>query len=489
MSTWLGATFGVFLLAVVLLMLWFMCSEATWRESTSTFVFGLVLLFVGLALGLWLVWPIVLGIGDILHGTQDAAKYVASREGANATDRAVQASGFASLVSAIAVACAVVAPVLSYSMLREGTAAGWGRLILLASPIGCLVAAARWGSLVGLNFHQTQFGTWIVTSTHEATSPLTVFLYAEMIWFGLVATRHISSLAMGPISIFLAPFAILPWLIGFYLQAHWIVQALLLVVSGLIGAVLNMVRTLEIESEQRRRNVRANRIVERSTDTEPQQFWLYLRSFGTTARVDSQWHLSEESERLDIETVLEKAIGPHAELIALGARTEPEVLGAGRLYVPDAKWFERFRKLAVQATRIVILPSSHGSALDEIRWLKQGGHLARCLFLMPETASGRWGFDFSFPTTVRVATHVAAIDHERDWESAVRAVKDTAGIQLPPYENSGAIFSLNTDGTVRNYKRLNLSRGVFRVLKVRRVLQAVSPSDLGLLAPDRAALG
>ncbi|MEO0601927.1 MAG: hypothetical protein AAF211_10860 [Myxococcota bacterium] len=165
---------------------------------------------------------------------------------------------------------------------------------------------------------------------------------------------------------------------------------------------------------------------------------LYLRSFATTGRlvgdapadfVQAGFDARSGADRtLDLETLFATVLEPEAPLVALGTPGEHE--GAGRVATSDEGWKEAFRRLAGSALLLVVVPTPGQSIEWEVSWVRQHGHLAKCLFVMP-------------PGTPSLSTRF-------DWKPAWNAMREDLkphGIELPEHDHEGAMFFLGPDGT------------------------------------------
>ncbi|MEM6927113.1 MAG: hypothetical protein AAF602_09305 [Myxococcota bacterium] len=166
---------------------------------------------------------------------------------------------------------------------------------------------------------------------------------------------------------------------------------------------------------------------------------LYLRSFATTGRllgespadfVQAGFDPRPDADRnLDLETLFATVLEPEAPLVALGKPGEHE--GAGRVETGDEAWKDAFRRLAEPALLLLVVPTPGRSLEWEVRWVREHGHLSKCLFVMPP---GKPSLSARF-----------------DWKPAWRAMRDDLkqhGIELPEHDHEGAMFFLGVDGRV-----------------------------------------
>jgi hypothetical protein len=194
----------------------------------------------------------------------------------------------------------------------------------------------------------------------------------------------------------------------------------------------------ETRSVQRARDRKAAEILEAALNKKLSRYYLYLRPFFLTGYLDltnpehqglpfAVSHYSE-AKTTDLETLLERAVRKSGPLVALG---QPgEMIGAGRLAVPEEVWKARFVALARRASCIFVIPSHTTGTTWEIRWLQDNGHLAKCAFIMPPFV------------------RIAGIDMKFLWELAASVLAES-NLHLPAYSAPGLVFTLNDAGTVR----------------------------------------
>jgi hypothetical protein len=120
----------------------------------------------------------------------------------------------------------------------------------------------------------------------------------------------------------------------------------------------------------------------------------------------------------------------------------------------------------------MVLPSGHGSTLQEIEWLVSNDQLRKCIFVMPETMDGQ-GVSVGLPEISLARHEIRYLDHARGWEQARQALKDQ--IALPVYDARGALFMMGLEGAPMKLRYLELSRSVLRVRKLRQLLQEFIP--------------
>jgi hypothetical protein len=414
----------------------------------------------------------------LFRGSDTAREAITAREAARSAETAREADWLSRGMYAAGIFNALAAPFLTCSILRENPRSLRAWLVLLAVPVGCLLVLPILGPELGLTLPEGSLVERIAGFVARPSGVVTFAVWAETLWLGMIFTNHVTALPIGPITITLTPFAILPFWIGYYWDVHWAIQALLWAVCLFLGFFINGIRKLENERERWRRDQSARRfqnaVLGASERSAGQEFSLYLRPFYSTGSLNTQG--SRETEPLDLETVLAKAVAPRSRLLALGRSSEGEVIGADRIYLPDSGWWPSFQKLAELATHIFILPSYRHGTLQEINWLIGRGYLTKCIFIMPETPSGQgWQVNVEIPKTVEVLEHKEEIDHAADWGMAAEVLKEKKSIALPAYGPRGAVFTFRDNASIRS-EPLNLSRTFFRVARLRKAVRSVSGS-------------
>jgi hypothetical protein len=208
----------------------------------------------------------------------------------------------------------------------------------------------------------------------------------------------------------------------------------------------------ETRSVQRERDRRAAEILEAVLRGCPCQYYLYLRSFFLTGQLqlmnqtrgNSQLMPSffSEAEMTDLETMLERAVRKSGPLIALG---QPgEMIGAGRLPVPEEEWMARFTELARRATCIFVVPYPSTGTFWEVGWLRDNGYFAKCVFVMPPIVIPVEKFEWRKRKVVRVTV----FDMKILWEKAASVWAEN-DLHLPAYSSAGLLFTLNDTGILR----------------------------------------
>ncbi|GIM92103.1 hypothetical protein [Paractinoplanes toevensis] len=143
----------------------------------------------------------------------------------------------------------------------------------------------------------------------------------------------------------------------------------------------------------------------------------------------------------------------------------------------DDTWHETVEPLIDAASFIVIIPLAYDGTLWEIDRIRQGGHLGKTVFFMPEPAReqpdgvvvpvedepfGRAGLRFQRPPPVHLNLAV-------EWDRA-RTVLADRGMHLPAYAASGAFFTMTAAGELDEVLPAPLSVLIRRERYVRAAL-------------------
>jgi hypothetical protein len=212
--------------------------------------------------------------------------------------------------------------------------------------------------------------------------------------------------------------------------------ALGVILFAVFALVRRLVLQVETTAVQRARDRKAVEIMEAVLAQAGPRYLLYLRPFFLTRRMDlknpkhgtfpTMVSFYSEGEKLDFETMLERAARKLGPLLALG---QPgEMIGAGRLAADDEHWKARFAALASAADCIFVIPSHTTGCTWEITWLREHALLSKAVFIMPPQLDKK-------------------IDIERCWKQAETALAES-GIHLPVYHCSGLLFTLHPTGSV-----------------------------------------
>lgn len=222
-----------------------------------------------------------------------------------------------------------------------------------------------------------------------------------------------------------------------------------LVIALLIAALGAVIHIRETRSLQRARDRNGLAILQAVLGECAPRYFLYLRPFFLTRRMDlanpkhrklpTMVRFYSEGKTEDLETMLERAVRKSGPLIALG---QPgEMIGAGRLAVPDEEWKSRFEVLAGRARCIFIVPSERTGTRSEIAWLRDNGHLSKAVFIMPPKLIEKTEWRHGKLRRIRV-------DMESLWKQAAVGLAKEA-IHLPSYSRSGLLFKLDEAGVIQ----------------------------------------
>lgn len=197
----------------------------------------------------------------------------------------------------------------------------------------------------------------------------------------------------------------------------WVV--LLILICGLASFGTILLFGAHARAGQRKRNEDLSRVATGVADP----FVLYLRPFreDRRTRLDNPFRgasLFMHGNRISLEMFLSLALHPARRLIAVGDKFR--TLGADKLSVNDAGWFDTMKALAEKAEAIVMIPGYRGATAQEVDFLfATPTLLSKTIFVQP--ACGRRSRQW------------------RDWVSYVAAAK-RHGIPLSEPTTHGQLF-------------------------------------------------
>jgi hypothetical protein len=231
----------------------------------------------------------------------------------------------------------------------------------------------------------------------------------------------------------------------------WIIPPIVLsgiaafVLIAITGAAGRFFELRHKQSNQQKRDQRAQLILEQARDGRAGDYSLYLRSFSTTGQMPAEDNSVNvqpgfdprhpDSQLVDLETVFAEVLEFDLPVVALGKPGEQ--IGVGRLKTDDERWKDDLEVLADNALLLFVLPSPGSSLQWEIEWVMHHNHLMKSMFVMPP----RKAWFLSLPGAPK------SIPWEEIWQT-LRSKLDEKGIMLPPYEKEGMIFFLGADGAV-----------------------------------------
>lgn len=244
-----------------------------------------------------------------------------------------------------------------------------------------------------------------------------------------------------------------------------------------IFLLANAALKFDLAEDTRRRNRRAGDIVQQVLSGQQAglpKYGLYLRPFMTTDRLPAQTldpqpvQVQNENRRashVDVETIFRRAFDRELDIIAVG-RPEDILEGLPRVTITEEQdWRDIVLRLAESAAFLIVVPLIREGTHWELREVVFKRHLAKTLFLMPESQSEQ-------PSGV-----VVNVEQDRAWEGGLyyydssehyldiyeewnraREVLQADGIFLPPWVRSGAMFTLDPNtGQVNEIAPLLLS--------------------------------
>jgi len=243
-------------------------------------------------------------------------------------------------------------------------------------------------------------------------------------------------------------------------------------VLGFIGAALvlggKLLRRLILRIRQARSDRAAARILQAlhsDPDARVPDFVVYLRAFETTRHLGIPLYL--QLQKLlgmanltvnDVENYVSQAVARLGPLVALGR--PGEAFGAGRIITTDQEWKQDIMLLLRRCRAILLIPSHREGTLWEIESIYRGGLLEKCILLMPPYSR-------------------KAADTSERWCHAQKAAA-TLGLELPDYQKSGMLFTLNGTGKVSAVEPLILGRTRPLRKAIKRLLKA--KKTMGLFA-------
>jgi hypothetical protein len=474
MLTWIQTAIGLFFIAGGSLALWILLFDKFENDTWRSRVFGVALVVAIIGAGIWLAWPLALGVRDLFAGSHGARKLVVARESARATSVQADYASFRTGVKVGALIWAASAPFLCWLMRRAEPdyRRAWAQLIAIPTGYAVLV---QWG--IGA-FPGSVFETSLKGFLDRNDTAWAFALYAETMWLGPMVGAYFAGLPVGPWTILLVPVAVTPYWIGYYLGYPFWKLMLCWLAAVMIGGIVNAVRKSEEEAERSRRIARAREFERKVLSGEKgHEFALYLRPFRVTGTLEAQ-QVSDEADPLDFETILAAAVRPKLRLLGLNKRRYTKILGADYLY-HGCEWEDVVRRLAHAARIIFVLPGV-GTTIDkEIKGLRHQRLLSKCVFIMPETMTGKgWQFYTAVPTTVK-HTEYRDIDHSGDWAAAQQAMLEL-GLALPAYLPEGALFTLHDDGRLKVIARLHLAGTPWKVRRIRKALDDIRSAQTAI---------
>jgi hypothetical protein len=141
-----------------------------------------------------------------------------------------------------------------------------------------------------------------------------------------------------------------------------------------------------------------------------------------------------EPPRVSLEGALDRALGPEIQAFSIGGGWD--CFGMGRLAgfgntadEEGASWRKVARMLMEQSQFVLMVPSASEGVRWEVGQLASLGLLAHTLWIMPPADA--------FPSG------------ELEWERARNGLSDL-DIELPPFQNLGALVLLDSKGQLKN---------------------------------------
>ena len=205
-----------------------------------------------------------------------------------------------------------------------------------------------------------------------------------------------------------------------------------------VSAYLSGVRQAQNQwqRDQDAREIARRKALETRGDDLIEPFSLYARPFSFDGKLQTEnpahapaFMLSRywlEDASAEIEAELGRAIWPEL-LVGLGTKDRMSP-GAGRIRSPHAKWRREFKKLLAQCRRVFVVAAGRRNVLWEVLYVLRRGSSPKAIFVMP-----------------RVSDHPEKIREE--WEH-LRARIHRFGVEIPEYNEDGALFTMTAEGKV-----------------------------------------
>ncbi|MDX2253136.1 MAG: ankyrin repeat domain-containing protein [Nitrospira sp.] len=152
---------------------------------------------------------------------------------------------------------------------------------------------------------------------------------------------------------------------------------------------------------------------------------LYLRPF----LLDRELRIGN----FNFEGLLVLALSKLTSVVALGYDTNQ--IGPLAISATDSTWRDKVSRLTEAASMILIIPSDSDGVRWEIASLRARGYLYKTVFIAPPGADQMW--------------------LEKDWNK-MRQHTDLRNLEIPPYCESGFLFTLKDDGTLNDAGPLGL---------------------------------
>jgi uncharacterized membrane protein YhaH (DUF805 family) len=253
---------------------------------------------------------------------------------------------------------------------------------------------------------------------------------------------------------------------GLPVVMHVFIDVLVLLLALALGYAGHVVSRRHRQYEQRKRDMRAQKIFEDAQINKAPDFSLFLRAFETTGRMPRKvqydgWASTgldprmEDDKVRDFELVFAQAVEKGLPLVALGGPGEQ--IGAGRILTSEERWKEAVELLAAAAVVIFLFPSTRPGTLWETDWLIQHGMIKKTIFVMPPFKSGDQAYDW-----------------RSIWPELASAMRNK-GIEFPSYDDKGLLFSLGNDLRVSVSTKLVAADSRIRIIRdIRRQLMRMA---------------
>ena len=229
------------------------------------------------------------------------------------------------------------------------------------------------------------------------------------------------------------------------------------ILSGLVGIGIHRAAKEDAQRKRDETSLAVLKALRSSTPLPVKRFAVYARPFNstdqlTTQNMDLAWIPGQTPTHIDLETKLTRALQGRLHTVALGR--PGEMMGSGRIDVAESEWQSAFVLLASNAALVLLLPSSRAGTHWETEWLLKNAR-DRLLLIMPMS-----------PTPSQ--------SYRGEWEKAGVTLSQI-GVELPPYDDRGAIFRINSEGKPIAITRLPRWSSI---PALQRTLMAAAPPEL-----------
>lgn len=167
-------------------------------------------------------------------------------------------------------------------------------------------------------------------------------------------------------------------------------------------------------------------------------FFVYLRPFVVTARMEYSPTSALQPPSEDLEEELTRSLAQYGPLIGLGKPNETS--GATRFEVEEGAWKESVLSYMHEAQLIFMVPAYHEGTKWEMAQILKHGYMKKTIFIVPVGSS-------------------LLFDPKTHWEQTGKDWHASFGFTLPPYGKTSTLFQLSVDGQVMS--EFSMEKGKF----------------------------